>query len=180
MPRLLDEAGDGAGGLLDEFDADLAGQMDRLTRPRKRIAASETATRIRTFPRSRHRSSPCSSPSAFHQALAEVDRGLSVLLAHLVGKERTHRPTGYYEQLTAPGTVSATTTFSERSARLGLGSTEEDVSCLIEEFMTPMAPVIEGFVASETSIDLEASADIFTEYSADLLNTQQREVLERL
>ncbi|MET9922630.1 hypothetical protein ABZZ04_37040 [Streptomyces sp. NPDC006435] len=90
-----------------------------------------------------------------------------------------HRLTGLYEQLTAPGTVSATTAISERFARLGPGSTEEDMSDLIEEFMTTMAPVIEAFVAAETSIDLEASADIFTEYSAGLLNARQREALER-
>ncbi|MFF3787199.1 hypothetical protein [Streptomyces sp. NPDC001933] len=91
-----------------------------------------------------------------------------------------HRLTGFYEQLTAPGTVSATTTVSERFARFEPGSTEEDMSDLIEEFMTTMAPVIKDFVASETSIDLEASTGIFTEYSVDLLNTQQREALERL
>src|SRR5690606_19392036 len=86
----------------------------------------------------------------------------------------------FYERVSDPKLVPALTAIAERFGKLGLDSTDRDVSELIESFMTTFAPLIEDFAASDPPIDLGGAADIFFDYATDLLNAQQRAALERL
>lgn len=179
MPGLLDGTGE-AGGLLDELDAELADRIDRLTRQRLVIA------------RLRDHEAPLDLPpelapflAAFTAAraspdLARLDRDQVVLLAHLAGEEGMPHLARFYERLSDPAVVPAVTAVSEHFDRLGPDSTEQDVSDVVESFMTAFAAVIEDFAASEPALDLGGSADVFAEYVTDVLNEAQRRALEEM
>lgn len=180
MRGLLDDSDDDTGDLLDELDAELAAQIERLTGQRELIA------RLRD-----HGAAPDIPPelapflAVFAAAgqspdLARFDRDQSVLLAHLVGEEGMPHIAGFYERLSDPRMMPTVAAVAEGFGRLGPESTEQDIAELTEAFMTAFAPLVDEFSASEPQIDLSAAADVFAEHAADLLNEQQRQTLAAL
>src|SRR5690606_35746557 len=113
MPNLLDDAGEDAGELLDELDAELAAQIDRLAQQRDLIARLRDSNAAPDLP-------PELAPflAAFANGLspelARFDRDQSVLLAHLVGGDGMPRIVRFYERLSGPELFSAAAAVSER------------------------------------------------------------------
>lgn len=184
MPDLLDDAGhdanNGPEGLLDDLDAELAEQIDRLTEQRDLIAQLRELDAAPDLPPELAPFFTMFAAAGLSPELAKIDRDQSVLLAHFAGQDRLPRIARFYRRLSDPALAPAVTAVSERFSRLGPESTEQDTSDLVENFMTTFGPVIEELAASEPPIDLSEVADIFSEYVADLLNEQQQRVLERL
>lgn len=184
MAELLDDpnddTNDGAGRLLDELDAELAAQIDRLTKQR------ETIARLRT-----HGSRPDLPPelapflAVFAAAdaspeLAQFDREQSVLLAHFAGEAGTTRLVRLYERLADPALAPAAAALSERFARLGPDSSDEDVSDMVESAVASFAPLIEELAAADPALDLGGFEGLLNEHTADMLNERQREALAAL
>jgi len=188
MPDLLDDTGDragdetdgGAGELLDELDAELAGQIDRLTRQRALIAHLRAYGAAPDLPPELAPFLTVFAGASMPPELARFDRDQSVLLAHLAGEEGLPHLARFYESLTDSDLVPRVTAISESFGRLGPDSTEAEITDLIERFTATFVPMIEAFAASDPQIDLSGSADILNEYTSDLLNDQQRQVLEHL
>lgn len=179
MPDLLDDTGDDSGKLLDELDAELATQIDRLSTQRDVIARLRANNAAPDLP-------PELAPflavfaTGVSPELAKFDRDQSVLLAHLAGDGGIPHIARFYERLSESGLVPAVADVSERFGRLGPDSTERDIAELIDGFMTTFAPVVAELAASQPPIDLTAAADIFAEHTSDLLNEQQQRALEEL
>lgn len=184
MTDLLDEPGDeadsGSEGLLDELDAELAGQIDRLTKQRDLIAQLRELDAAPDLPPELAPFVTMFAAAGLSPELAKIDRDQSVLLAHFAGEDRLPRIAGFYQRLSDPALAPAVTAVSERFSRLGPESTEQDIVDLIDSFMTTFGPGIEELATSEPPIDLSEVADIFSEYVTDLLNEPQRRVFEEL
>lgn len=180
MPGLLDEPDGDATTLLDELDRELSGQIDRLTEQRDLIA------RLRD-----HRAAPDLPPelapflAAFAAAgatpeLARFDREQTVLLAHAVGEEGMPHLADFYERISHPDLVVAVATLSEQFSRLGPGSGDHEVEELADDFMEAFGPVLTDFAAGNPPIDFGRSGDLLGEYTDELLNDQQRQLLTHL
>lgn len=180
MPDLLDDANDDAGGLLDELDAELAEQIDRLTRQRELIAHLRAHDARPDVPPELAPFLAVFAASGQTPELARLDRDQTVLVAHLAGEEATARLAHFYERLTDPELMPAVEDISERFSRLGPDSSEQDVCDLIEVFVTAFASVMDEFAAAGAPIDLGPSADILATHASGLLNERQLEALERL
>lgn len=177
MTPLLDGAGHDD-QLLDELDDELAAQIDRLSQQRDLIA------RLRL-----HRTSldlpPELAPflSLFADKLspemAQIDRDQSLLLAHAVGEEGLPRIVSFYERLSQPDLATNVIAVSQAFSHLGPHSSEQDADALVQNFVDVFAPMVNEFATSGPPMD-EKSARIFAAYSDDLLNEQQRRVLERV
>ncbi|ALJ19595.1 MerR family transcriptional regulator [Microbacterium sp. No. 7] len=179
MPALLDDTGGDAGELLDELDAELAAQIDRLVAQRDLIARLRRAGAAPDLPPDL---APFLTVSAagLSPHLARFDRDQSVLLAHLAGEEGMPYIARFYERLSDPRLLPAMTAVSERFGGLGPDSTDQDVAELADGFMAAFAPVVEELVASEPPPDLSAVAAVFADHTAELLNERQRHVLDVL
>lgn len=180
MPSLLDDTSDDAGGLLDELDAELAGQIDRLTRQRDLIARLRDHDARPDVPPEIAPFLAVFAAGGLSPELARFDRDQSVLLAHFVGEDGMARLAPLYERLADPELVPEVTLISERFARIGPETSEADVHDLIEHAVATFGPVIEAFSAADPTLDLSAAAGLVDEYTAGLLNEQQVEALERL
>jgi DNA-binding transcriptional MerR regulator len=180
MPDLLDDPGDGAGELLEELDAELAGQIERLTTQRRLIAGLRAQNAAPDLPPELAPFLAVFAASGLPSDLVKFDRDQAVLLAHLAGEDGMPGLTGFYRRLSDPALVPAVTEISDRFARLGPDSTEQDIAELVERFMTTMSPVIEDFAAAEPPIELGGAAGLVAEYASDLLNEQQRRTLDEL
>lgn len=180
MPDLLDGTGDDAGELLDHLDAELAGQIDRLMKQRTVIARLRDHNAAPDLPPELAPFLAVFAAAGLPPEFVKIDRDQSVLLAHLVGEDGMPFLAGFYGRLSSPGLAPAVTAISERFARLGPDSTEQDIAAMVESFMTVFATVIEEVAAAESAFDLSGSASLVSEYVADLLNEQQRKVVEEL
>ena len=181
MTELLDGAGavHDTDVLLDELDAELAEQVDRLTSQRALIAHLRD-----------HRAAPDLPPelgpfvAMFAAAdlppeLVKFDRDQSVLLAHLAGEDAMPHLTRFYERLSDPAMVPVVRSIAERFGRLGPDSTDQEISALAGDFVTTYRELVAEF-ADEYLLDLGSSSDLISEHTADLLNDQQLQVLAQV
>lgn len=177
MPDLLDEPDGDATTLLDALDHELAGQIDRLTQQRDLIA------RLRD-----HRAPPDLPPelapflAAFAAAgaspeMARFDREQTVLLAHAVGEQGMPHLADFYERISAADLVAVVAVLSERFSRLGPGSGDHDAEELADDFVHAFGAVLTDFAAGDPPLDLGPSSQFLGEYTDELLNDQQRQVL---
>ncbi|MEW1841155.1 hypothetical protein AB0392_24700 [Nonomuraea angiospora] len=141
MPDLLNDFGGDAGELLDELDAELAAQVGRLAGQRESIARLRAAGAAPGLPPelASFLALFAASPSS---GLAKFDSEQSVLLAHFAGEDGMSHVARFYEQLGGPDLILAVADISERFSRLGPDSTAQDITELIESFMTTFAPVV--------------------------------------
>lgn len=180
MPDLLDDTSDDAGELLDELDMELAAQIDHLSGQRDIIARLRASKAAPDLPPELAPFFAASAAAGITPELAKFDRDQSVLLAHLAGADGMPYVARFYKRLSEPDLVAAVANISDRFGRLGADSTKQDIAALIEMFTTTFAPVVAELAASEPPIDLSPAADMFAEHTTDLLNPQQRHVLEEL
>ena len=180
MPALLDSTDGDAAGLLAKLDEELTELIERLTKQRDLIA------RLRAHPESLDLPPELAGFPALLAVpglppdVEKMDRDQTVLLAHLAGEGGMPQLVSFYELLSSPELVSAVADFAGRFDKLGPASSNEDISSLIESFITNFGPAIREYTNSERPVYLDGSADLFGEYSSDVINEQQREVLERL
>ncbi|TFV82268.1 MerR family transcriptional regulator [Microbacterium sp. dk485] len=180
MPQLLDDAASDGGGLLDELDAEFAAQIQRLTEQRELIARLRIHDAPPDVPPELAPFIAIFAAAGISPDLAKIDRDQSVLLAHLVGEEGLPSLANLYQRISAFTVVPAVTDIVARFDRLGPGSTEEEISALVDSFVDVFGPILEDFTDGSEPYDLTGSATLFDEYTEDVLNEQQRSTLARL
>ncbi|KAA9110713.1 MerR family transcriptional regulator [Microbacterium rhizomatis] len=180
MPDLLDDTDDDAQGLLDELDEELVRQIGHLTKQRDLIARLRDHNAAPDLPPELAPFLALFAATGLSPEMMKIDRDQSVLLAHLVGEDGMPHLANFYQRLSAPGLAPEVTRISERFARLGPDSTEQDVADLVEDFMTTFSIAIDDFAAAEPPIDLSGTADLVSEYTSALFNEQQSRTLKEL
>jgi hypothetical protein len=108
-----------------------------------------------------------------------ADREHSVLLAHLLGEEAMPQLAHFYERMSDPAMIEVVSAFAEQFGHLGAGSTEQDISSVVDGFGTAFGGLIAEFADHEL-LDVGASSSLLSEYTAELLNDQQRQAMERI
>lgn len=180
MPDLLDDAAADGGGLLDELDAELAGQIERLTEQRDLIARIRNHDAPPDLPPELAPFLAVFTAAGLSPRLAQIDRDQVVLLAHLAGEEGMPQLARFYQRISESTDAAAVTGVAERFDRLGPHSTDEDVAALVDSFAAAFAPFIDDFSDGSQSYELSEAARLLDEYTADVLNERQRYVLARL
>lgn len=180
MPDLLDDARDDAGQLLDELDAELAAQIDRLTQQRDLIARLRDHNAAPDLPPELAPFLAVFATTEVAPELARFDRDQSVLLAHLAGDDGVAHIARFYEQLSDPALAATVSDISAQFGRLGPHSSKQDIAELAERFMATFGALIKDFAAAAPTTNFSAAADVFAEYTADVLNEQQQQMLEEL
>ncbi|MDH6182319.1 DNA-binding transcriptional MerR regulator [Microbacteriaceae bacterium SG_E_30_P1] len=178
MPELLDNP-DTAHDLLDELDAELAAQIDRLTAQRNLIARLRAMDAAPDLPPELAPYLAAFGASGVSPELIRMDREQSVLLAHLAGEEGMPHLARFYERVSDPELVPAVVDVAERFERLGPESRQEDVDDFIETFMATFSTVIDEFADVEAAMNL-SSVSLVTDYATGMLNEQQRGALDEL
>ncbi|MDR5700256.1 MerR family transcriptional regulator [Agromyces aerolatus] len=180
MPDLLDDSGEDAGELLDELDAELAGQIDRLSRQRELIARLRDHDAAPDVPPELAPFLAVFAGTGLPPDLLRMDRDQSILLAHLAGDDGMPQLTAFYGRLSDPELAPAVAAISERFARLGPASTDQEITDLVERFATTFAGIVEDHGASDSPMDLAMNATIFSEYVTGMLNEAQRRALDEV
>lgn len=180
MPDLLDDAASDDGGLLDELDAELAGQIERLTEQRNLIAHLRIHDAAPDLPPELAPFLAVFVAAGLPPNLAKIDRDQSVLLAHLVGKEGMPFLARFYERISGSTVAPSIADIAERFDRLGPTSTEQDISALVENIVVSFEPLLDEFSNGPQPYELIGSASLFSEYTSDVLNEQQQSTLTRI
>lgn len=166
---IVDGVGGDARGVLAELDAELAAQIDHLTRQRELIAQLGDA-----------QAPPDVPPELAPFLAAAADREQSVLLAHLAGEQGLPELTRLYERLAAPELSPAAAALTDRITRLGPDSTEQEVTELVEDFASALAGVIEEFGTSERLAEISRPGGLAAQYMTEVLSEHQQAFLARL
>lgn len=178
MPDLLDSDTD-ASELLDELDAELAAQIERLTRQRELIAHLRAQAAAPDLPPDLTRFLAVFVAAGQSPDLTRMDRDQSVLLAHLAGEDGMPHLIRFYQHVSDPSLTPAVLAISERFHRLGPDSTEQEKSDLIESFYVTFGPGVKEFAAAEAPIDTDGAA-VLNDYVTTTLNATQQETLDRI
>lgn len=179
MAGLLDNTDRGAAELLDELDGELASQIDRLARQRDLIALLRAHGAAPDLP-------PELAPfltllgTGVPPEIARVDRDQSVLMAHLVGEEGIGQLTRFYERLSDPELAPVVVEMSTRFGALSPDDSDEQIQGFINRFVGVVAPLLAEF-ANDTGVhDWGAASGLLGEYTAAVLNEQQKYVLAQV
>lgn len=176
MPGLLDEADDDAGALLDELDVELAAQIERLAGQRELIARMRAHNAFPDLPPDLAPFVAAFAAAGLSPELAKIDRDQSVLLAHLVGEDGMPGLVRFYERVSEVSLVPAVTDLIARFGRLGPVSTDDDITALVQDFAQELAPVL----LESDPLELGGAVSLMSDYTADVLNEQQRRALDQL
>lgn len=189
MPALLEDTAndnsDDAGALLDDLDAELAQQIERLTSQRSLIARLRDHHAAPDLPPELAPFLAVFAATGISPELVRMDRDQSVLLAHLAGEEGMPQLADFYGRISDPGLAPAVAAVSERFSRLGPDNTEQELAELVERFVEVFAPVLEDLAdltdfTAAPSLDLSGAAGLLSEFTSDLLNDQQRRIIQDL
>lgn len=185
MAPLLDDSESDSRVLLDELDSELAAEVERLTRQRELIA------------RLRQHGAPPDLPaemapfvalfaSGLSPEVSRIDRDQTVLLAHLAGEEGMAHLTRFYEKLSDPTLMPVVAEISHGFALIGPQTSEPDLEAFIDGFVEALRPVVVDFAldvdpsGGEGTNAFGGASVLLDEYTADVLNEQQRYVLREL
>lgn len=180
MPDLLDQTGDDSGTLLDELDAELGRQVERLTQQRETIARLRDHRAAPDLPPELAQFLAASVAAGFSAEMVNMDRDHAVLLAHLVGEADMPHLAGLYEHLSSPDLLSSASSFSEQFDHFGPDTDEHEFTAFVDGFVEIFASVVHQVSALDLPIDLSASANLFSEYQSGKFNEQQLRVLQLL
>ncbi|HWR86083.1 MAG TPA: MerR family transcriptional regulator [Rhodoglobus sp.] len=175
MPALLAAPDDGAEAL-DSLDAELAAQIERLTRQRQTIARLRAEGSAPDLPPdlARFLTDDYGSPT-----LARIDREITVLLAHLAAPEAVERLAGVYAALYEQQAMPALQQFGARFEALDAEAGQAEIDALVDDFVRILLPLIPHLV-DEDGPDLSAAAHLIDEYQRGMLNPAQQRALDTL
>ncbi|MFT4280034.1 MerR family transcriptional regulator [Microbacterium sp.] len=177
MPPLLDDVDADAGSALEELDAELAAQVDRLNAQRAVIAHLRAHGAAPDLPPELAPFLAVFSTAPLPSSMVQHDRDQSVLLAHLAGDEGLRSLAAFYERLSEPDIAPRATEIARRYAELGSESADAEVTETAEALVAMLRPLIDELSPGEDGIVWSGPLHLLTEYTDDALNDQQRRCL---
>lgn len=179
MPQLLDSPEHQTDSTLEQLDAELAAEIDRLTARRALIAELRTRPAVWDAP-------PQLAPFLFTAQstspwLARIDHEQSVLLAHFLGTEGVERLRALYETLSAPDVANEYARISERFEALGDATTPAEEEQLVNDLADAYAHLDSGYddLGSFEELGAGPASGLVEDYIADTFNAAQQRVLAR-
>lgn len=177
MPSILDESDAGSETLLDALDAELAGQLERLTRQREMIASLRTHRAFLDLPPELARFQAAFEAAGLSREMARIDRDQSLLLAQVAGEEAMDDLSRIYERLTAPDVVGEMTTAMEALGALRAEATQEEIRAVGHRLGAVLAPFVNELAAPVPPFDARAVGVLLGAHSDAVLNAAQRGAL---
>lgn len=177
MPAVLDASDGVSGGLLDELDAELASEIDRLTRQRDVIARLRDHDARPDLPPDLAPFLAVFASAGLSPELARMDWDQSILVAHLAGEEGMPWVVRFYQRVSEATIAPVVADLVTRFGHLGEGSTDDDITSLVKEFAEVLRPLVDE---ESDPIDLGGSASLLSDYAIDVLNEQQQRALAGL
>jgi len=183
MPSLLDDPGDDGADVLDRLDAELAAEIDRLTRRRRLIARVRAEGAPLDSPPEIARFLALTADSYPSPDLAAFDRDQSILLAHLMGDSAMPGIERFYERMSAPDLLPALTSLNVRFLTLDAATSPEALAALVEDCLAVLIPVLRELAdtgAGAIPPLVEEYSFLFDAYCATVLNPVQRQAIALL
>lgn len=181
-PASAETAGPASGSapLLDELDAELAAQIERLTRRRELISRLRTHGTALDIPPELAPFVAVFQGDEVTPEIARVDHDQSVLLAHFVGEEGMTHLSHLYARISAPDLAPSVSAFSARFGGLSADSSDAEVQQLVEEFLAIFGPVLAEFADEGAEIDLGGASELFASHTQDVLAEPQLRALAEI
>lgn len=142
VSTILLGAGPAADDLFDTVDAELAEQIERLTRQREVLSHLRSRGAPPDLPPEIAASHEVLRRSGLPQSAAELDRDHALLLGQLMGAQGQGYVTAVYDLISRPARARATAAAMTAWAALDDESTEQDVDALVEQLADLLIPVL--------------------------------------
>ncbi|GAB7051521.1 MerR family transcriptional regulator [Catenuloplanes indicus] len=176
IPALLESATH-ADSVLEQLDAELAAQIDRLTARREVIARLRAAGAAPDTPPELAGLLGAYGPTGLPSALLAQDRDLSILLHHLLDEDGRRELRALYASLHRPELLAELHALTARFAALDAGTPEHERDALLAAYRRMFARV---FADGYPSIDAPQLASLFADYQSTAFNDAQRAFLDRM
>jgi DNA-binding transcriptional MerR regulator len=180
IPPVLSDAGDDPKAMLDALDADLAEQIEGLTRQRERVAALRTHGVPPDTPAELAPFFAALSDAGLSPESTRSDRDHALVVSRLAGDEGLEQLAHLYRQLSAPAVVDEMTALSEELDRVGPEHAEADVDALVEGLVDVLRIVRDGLVADGPEGGLTRAQSFVDANSLAAHNPTQQRVLDRV
>ncbi len=180
MPSLLDDSGDDGADVLDRIDAELAAEIDRLTRRRRLIAMIRAVGAPPDSPPETARFLALAAGSYPSSELAAFDRDQTILLSHLLGDSGVPGMERFYERLSTPDLLPELISLNLRFTALDPASSPEELAAFAEDFTAAFAPVVQDLtdtVQGAAPHLLKEYSFLLDDYCATILNPAQQQAL---
>jgi DNA-binding transcriptional MerR regulator len=180
MPSILDESDAGSDTLLDDLDAELAGQVERLTRQREMLASLRAHRAFLDLPPELARFQAAFEAAGLSREMARIDRDQSLLLAQVAGEEAMTDLSRIYERLTAPDIVGELTAAMDVLGALHADAALEEVQAVSHRLGAVLAPFVSEIASPVPPFDSRAVGLLLGAHSDAVLNEGQRRALALL
>lgn len=178
VPEVLADEGASAGSLLDQLDAELAAQIERLESRRRAITQLRETQGAPDLTPELGRFVALLKAAGYAPALVALEREQGILLAHLGGQATTRELAGMYERLGSSDILPLAVSLSERFELVGTGS-GEDAEALAGDIVGLLGGLMQELMsATGTTIEDAARAGVLEEHVRESLNDEQWRVLE--
>lgn len=164
---------------LESLDAELAAQIDRLSRQRAVVAALRAGGAAPDLPPELAAHAALISAIGLPPRLARLEREQLLLLAHLGGAEASRLLQELYERFAEPSSVDSFGAIYERFDALDESTPAADVEQLVTESVEALAGVVAG-LDLDTPLDLGTAEALFDEHGATHLNPTQVRALNEI
>lgn len=180
MPAILDESDADSEALFDDLDAELAGQIDRLTRQRDMLRSLRAHRAFPDLPPELARFQAAFEAAGLSREMARIDRDQSLLLAQVVGEGAMADISRIYENLTAPAVVGEMAAAMDGLGTLDADAGPEEIDAVADRLGAVLRPFVEEFPVSLPPLARRAVGELLGAHSDAVLNAAQRSVLARL
>jgi DNA-binding transcriptional MerR regulator len=172
LPALLDGDDEHQHPLLDELDAELAHQAERIAAQRAVIAQLRQDGGALDLPPGLARFTPLFATTGTSR-LSLADREQLILLAHIAGDEGTDAIERFYSLVSSPETIERSIALNDRYMQLPPDADTATIDALVDDMVEMFSSVVLEFEASGSSVDLGRGEALLAEHSRDVLNPAQ-------
>lgn len=166
--------------LYDCLDAELAAQIEHLTRQRQNLTLLKQHGASPDLPLEIAASHDALRGSGLSDVAAAVDRDHALLLAQLLGTRGQEYITAVYDRISRPDHVRDTAAAMDAWASLTDDTTGQDVDQLTGQLVEIFAPILAEMTRGDPNGLPHLEVTELRKHAADHLTAPQRELLERL
>lgn len=167
--------------LRDQLDRQLAEEIERLTHQRQLIAQLSAYDATPDLPPELVPFYSLFTVAGYSRRIAQMDRDQAILWSHFAEETGKAHLVALYQKLTErPELLVASAELSQRFEAIDSSSTDEQISNLVEDFITVFADVAPSLVPDAQAVELGAAAELIENYADETYNAQQLHTLTLL
>lgn len=180
MPAILDDSDAGSEALFDELDAELADQIERLTRQREMLGSLRAYRAFPDLPPELARFQAAFAAAGLSREMARIDRDQSLLLAQVAGEQAMTDLFRIYERLAAPEVVGDATAALDALGSLEADAAPDEIQAVAERLGAVLRPFADELAHPLPPFDSHTVGVLLGAHSDAVLNEAQRRALVHL